>query len=90
VYINLFAVKIRGMKPIPFTISAGFAQLELHKQIDFLVDLIRKQEQVIRQQEKHLDELRHENQKQAVKIEQLDSEIRRLKKIKKQTEASFK
>lgn len=70
------------MKKRPFTISPGFAQLELQIQNDLLRDLIQKQDEVIKRQEKQLDELGYIVKKQAIEIEQLKTEVRRLKDLK--------
>jgi hypothetical protein len=70
------------MKKEPFQISPGFAEIDLRLQNDLLVDLIRNQEQVIKQQVKQIEELHIVVRKQTVEIEQLKSEVRRLKKLK--------
>ena len=70
------------MKKKPFTISSGFAQMDLQAQNDLLCDLIRTQEQVIKEQKKQIDQLNYFVQKQSTDINQLKSEISRLKKLK--------
>lgn len=69
-------------EPTTPTASVHFANMDLQVQIDFLRDLIQKQDQSLKHQAKQIEELHRKNERLEKENEQLKSEVRRLKKLK--------
>lgn len=63
-------------------LNSEFAKQELQIQNDLLRDLIQNQSETIHRQANQIDRLHHIIQKQAVELEELKTEIRRLKQLK--------